>query len=67
MPVPDFDFDAGLKRHAEIREKMEPKIKEVRETRRLNCRCQIPSSQFALVSFSILWCICCLDNLTRKP
>ena len=31
-PAPDFDFDAELNRHAEVREKMEPKIKEVRET-----------------------------------
>lgn len=31
-PVPNFDFDAELKRHTEVRERMEPKIREVRET-----------------------------------
>lgn len=31
-PAPDFDFDAELNRHTEVREKMEPKIKEVRDS-----------------------------------
>ena len=31
-PAPDFDFDAQLKKQAEVNEKMKPKIKQVHET-----------------------------------